>query len=162
MGGAVLGLLGYEINVIALNHKDKRINNFFIQRRTSKNMHVIPLGSAIKKSLYVLQNGEILALLGDRDFSKNGIKVDFFGRPAVVPKGPAVLKLKSGCPLILVFVIRDSDGGFTMYFEDPDGLKDEVFSEEAVARITSSIMKIFEKYIRKYPTQWYVFRRVWS
>lgn len=162
LGGAVIGMLGYKANVIALDHKESRVNDFFIKRRFLKNVNVIPLGFALKKCLRALGNNEILALLGDRDFSKNGIEVNFFNKKAIMPKGPAVLKLKTGAAVIGAFLIRDPDNSFTFYFQKPKEIKIESFNEDAVKKLTESYLEMIEDVIRKYPDQWYVFRKIWK
>ncbi len=162
LGGAALGMLGYKINVIALDHKDKRINNFFINRRVFKNMNVIPLGMALKKSIKALRNNEILAVLGDRDFSNTAIEVDFFNRPTKIPRGPAVLQIKTGAPIVTAFALREPDGTFTINFDKPEDIKESGYGEEHLKKITRSHLKVIENYVRRYPTQWSVFRSMWS
>ena len=78
LGGAVIGLLGYPFWVVVLPHKNKKVDNFFNSHRESKGIKVIPLGKAARQCFKVLRNNQLLALVGDRDFSQKGIVIDFF------------------------------------------------------------------------------------
>ena len=45
--GCRLAKLGYKLNVVALDHKDRRINDFFITQRRVSGVKVIPTGTAV-------------------------------------------------------------------------------------------------------------------
>ncbi|MCM8782750.1 MAG: lysophospholipid acyltransferase family protein, partial [Candidatus Omnitrophica bacterium] len=106
LGGAVMGVLGYPINAIALEHRNRLVNNFFVRQRCLKNERVIPIGAALKRCFSVLKNNELLAILGDKDFTNGGVVVKFFGRDTILPKGPAVFSLKTGAVIVPGFLIR--------------------------------------------------------
>ena len=44
----------------------------------------------------------MVPLLADRDFSRRGVAVEFFGRKTRMPAGPALLALQTGAPLYTV------------------------------------------------------------
>ena len=100
LAAAVVAALGYKLNVVALNHSYKKINDFFIGQRNSKGITVIPVGMAVRRCFDVLRKNEVLGMLGDRDFTNHGFKTIFFGKKAIIPKGPAAFSLKTGAPLI--------------------------------------------------------------
>ena len=161
LGGAAISLLGYKFNAVALNHDDKKVNDFFVGQRVRTGVNVIPMGSALKKCYNALRGGQVLALLGDRDFSPNGITTGFFGRKALLPRGPAAFYLKTGALIVPGFLIRMPDDSFELRFEkriayEPTG--DEAADEK---NVTDLFLKVIERYIRDYPTQWYMFRPFW-
>jgi KDO2-lipid IV(A) lauroyltransferase len=161
LGGAVISLLGYPFWAVALAHKDKRINDFFNHQRESKNLHVMPLGNAVRKSLKLLKENKFVALVGDRDFTSGGVKAEFFGRPAVFPEGPAALSLQTKTMIIPGFMLRNKDDTFTLQFEKPVEFTHTGNKGKDTASIVRSCAAIFEEYIRKYPDQWFMFRRFW-
>src|SRR3989338_7949887 len=109
MGGVVMAMLGYDMSAVALNHKHKKINDFFIKQREKKGLKVIPINFIMKSCVSTLRRKGLLALVGDRDFTNNGIVMDFVGMPTTIPKGPAMFSLKTDSPIIPgVFVRRDS------------------------------------------------------
>jgi len=162
LGGVVVGLLGYPFWAVALPHKYKKTDNFFNYQRGIKGMQVIPLGKAVKQSLEVLRKNQVLALAGDRDFSQKGIVLDFFGKPTIFPQGPAALSLKTGAAIIPAFMLRNKDDSFTFRFEAPLQFIATGEKDNDLIRLTEKYKTIFEDYIRRYPEQWYAFRRFWK
>ncbi len=161
LGGAVVALLGYPLNVVALGHKNKLVNNFFIRQRQVAKMNVIPMGAALKRCYECLAKGQMLALLGDRDFTNHGIRVKFFGRDCSIPKGPAALSLRTGASIIPTFIVRLPDDTFQFIFEKPISYATIGNFETDVQRFTESCISIIEEYVRRYPSQWFMFRRFW-
>jgi len=161
LGGVVVALLGYPFWIVALPHKYRKVNDFFNFQRGSKGINVIPLGRAARQSLDILKKNRVLALAGDRDFSGKGIVSDFFGRPAIFPQGPAALSLKTGAKVIPGFMIRNEDDTFTFKFEKPLEFISTGDKNNDLIGLTVQYKNIFEDYIRKYPDQWYMFRKFW-
>ena len=97
----------------------------------------------------------ILALAADRDFTDSGVTLDFFGVPTSIPKGPAMLSLKTGSSIVPAFFIRDKRLNYKLIFGKPievtktPGIKDD----EIIKRATEGFIPIMEKYIRQYPEQ---------
>ena len=46
-----------------------------------------------------LRENKVVCLLADRDLTATGVPVTFFGEPATMPPGPAIVALRSGAPL---------------------------------------------------------------
>lgn len=164
MGGVVMGILGYKINAVALNHKHERINKFFINQREKKGMKVITIDSMMKRCVSVLRHGELLALLGDRDFTNSGITLDFFGMPTSIPKGPAILSLMTGVPIIPGLFVRDGKFNYKFIFETPIYIKEKpgVDKDEVIKDASREFVHVMERVIKTYPDQWMVFRKFWE
>lgn len=161
LGGVVVALSGYPFWVVALPHKEKKVNNFFNYQRESKGIKVIPLGKAARKSIDVLRDNGLLVLAADRDFAGNGAVMQFFGRPAIFPEGPAALSLKTGAVIVPAFMLRNPDETFTLRIEKPIEFLSTGNKEQDMKELMKLYIKIFEGYIRKYPDQWYMFKRFW-
>lgn len=172
LGGTVIALSGYPFWVVALPHKNKKVNDFFNFQRESKGVHVIPFGKAARHCLSLLKENKMIALVGDRDFSAKGMLVDFFGKPTLFPLGPAVFSLKTHAAIVPGFMFRNPDDTFTLRIEKPinidalglpldDGSQTDSAKEKNLLKIIDSYKIIIEDYIRKYPDQWYMFKRFW-
>ncbi|MDP2941992.1 MAG: lysophospholipid acyltransferase family protein [Candidatus Omnitrophota bacterium] len=161
LGGAAVSLLGYTFNAVALDHKNKLVNNFFIRQRQTANINVIPLGMALKRCYACLKRGEALALLGDRDFLNHGLKMKFFGRDSLIPKGTAVLSLRTAASIIPTFFIRMPDDTFELTFERPITYSATGGTDEDTQLIMKKGIEVMERYIKRYPSQWYMFRNFW-
>ncbi|MBL7151654.1 MAG: lysophospholipid acyltransferase family protein [Candidatus Omnitrophica bacterium] len=162
LGGVVIALLGYPFWAVALEHKDKRVNEFFNFQRESKGMKVIPLSKAVRACLNLLKENKIVALVGDRDFSQKGIVIDFFGRPTCLPEGPAAFSLKTGAPIVPGFMLRNKDDTFTLTIEKPIEFTPCGDKNKDLKELASRYARVIEGYIRRYPDQWYMFRAFWK
>ncbi len=159
VGGAMLARSGVRLTVVALPHRNALINRFFVKRRRKKGMNVVSSERATSHLLSALRRNECIAILGDRHVLGRGIRRDFFGSPAIVPYGHVALSLRTGAPIVPTFVIREKGTRFKLCLDEPirPGHGEDAF-EDAMSRS----LRVMEKYIRKYPDQWFVFEPVWE
>jgi KDO2-lipid IV(A) lauroyltransferase len=163
LGGSVLGMLGYRMNAVVLSHKNESVNDFFIDQRNMGNFRSIEFGANLRGCYRALKNNELLALLGDRNFSNTGVVTEFFGRKALMPIGPAALALRTGAAIVPSYMIRLADDTFKFVFEEPiyaedKGRRDDAALEDVMKKYLPSV----ENAVRTYPEQWYVFRDFWG
>ncbi|HTZ11428.1 MAG TPA: lysophospholipid acyltransferase family protein [Candidatus Margulisiibacteriota bacterium] len=161
MGGIAIAQMGYPLWVVALPHKNKKVNDFFISQREDKSVKVIQLGMAVRKCFEVFKRNEILALVGDRDFTDDGIVLEFFGKPSVFPEGPAAFSLKTGAIIVPGFMFRNRDDTFTLRMEKPIEFNPGSDRKNDIRNLISLYKPLIEDYIRRYPDQWFMFRRFW-
>ncbi len=162
LGGAVASMLGYPLDVVVLSHRHRLVDDFFTRKRVEKGIKVMPVESSIKEFISALRNNRMLILAGDRNFSKKGIEVNFFGKSARVPAGMATLALRLKSPVIPGFLIREKDDSFKLIFEKPIAYKTSGDLDTDLKNFTRLCLEVIEKYVRKYPEQWAVFGQVWE
>jgi len=107
-----------------------------------------------------LQEGKLIALVADRDMSRNGIEVNFIGGTAKMPSGPAILAINTGAPLITAY-IRYTDKGIKIIFDQviiPTNLQNE---DEKISAVTQLMADNFAKHIKESPVDWHMLQRVW-
>jgi len=162
LGAFVLGTLGYPINAVVLTHRNVKINDFFKDQRSIGKLKSIEFGASLRCCYKALEANELLALLGDRDFSSNGLSVTFCGKPAIIPKGPAALSYRTGAAIVPGFIVRNSDDTFTFTFEKP--ILPEILGDKdsAIKIIMERYLPVMESYVKRYPEQWYVFKNFWN
>ena len=107
-----------------------------------------------------LQDGKLIALVADRDMSRNGIEVNFFGKTSKMPAGPAILAIKTGAPLITAYV-RYLPGGIEIIFDETIKPTHSGSEEEQIKLITQSMADNFAKRIKEYPVDWHMLQRIW-
>lgn len=161
-GAAIIAQLGYPISVIALAHKDKNVNNLFINQRAIIGVKNIALGGSVRKSRELLAKNEIIAILSDRDFSNNSVPVNFFGKTAFMPIGTAIFAIKSGCPLLPTFIVREKDDTHKLIVEKPLEFNISRNNKEDIRNIMQLVASTIEKYVRLYPEQWFMFDNPWK
>ena len=162
LGAAVVGALNYPLKAIVLEHDDKRINDFFVQKRALNKVKSIGIGATIKACFKALKENKFVAIVGDKNYTSNGIYVDFFGRKAFLPKGPAVFHLKTGAPIVFSAMIRNEDDTFTFYFDGPIKYEPTGDHKKDIKAVMDIYIKYFEKYVRDNVDQWYAFRKIWN
>ena len=107
-----------------------------------------------------LQAGKLIALVADRDMSRNGIEVNFFGKTSKMPSGPAILAIKTGAPLITAYV-RYTPGGIEIIFDETLKPTNSESEEEQIKVITQSMADNFAKRIKENPVDWHMLQRIW-
>ena len=104
----------------------------------------------------------MVLMLGDQSGSKASLYVDFFGRPAATHQGPAAFSLKTGTPIVMVFLIRQKDGTSEAVFEEVDRTGLEAYTEENIIELTRRHTAILERYIRQHPDHWLWMHKRWK
>src|SRR3989338_8849471 len=161
LGGVVISMLGYPLIAVALPHKERPVNDLFNHQRETKGITIVPLQKGVRKCIEALNENKIVALLADRDFTLNGEMMDFLGKKALLPKGPAAFSLKTGAPVIPVFVIRETDDHFLVLFGEPIFPPRDQNDAGALSKLMRRYAVVIEEKIRQYPTQWLMFREFW-
>lgn len=166
MGGIVLPMLGFPLSVVALAHKDPRVNALFNAQRETYGVRVIQTDVAVRRVADHLQQNRLIAILADRTFGSRGIAMDFLGRKTMIPKGPAFFSLKTGAPIVPVFFLRTDDGRFEINIYpsiDPPALEGQARVTDAMVRdCIRKYLTVMEQEIIKNPTQWLIFREFWQ
>jgi KDO2-lipid IV(A) lauroyltransferase len=135
----------------------------FVAYRESIGMEVLPLTGGERAPGDVLSerlraNG-MVCLLADRDLSRNGIEVEFFGEPTRMPAGPALLAIRTGAHLLPTHAYFDGDGwGLTM---DPPVELTEGRLRDRVRAATQAMADQFAVRIAQHPTDWHMLQRLW-
>ena len=168
LGGIMLALKGYKLNVLSLKDNRENISTFRERIRMKYGIKSIYVDEdsmdTIINTANALKKGGIVALLGDRDGTSRTIEVDFFGKKTKFPVGVAYFALASGAPVVPVFVVLRKNGRYQGIIEKPILFNHYQASnrDEAIKMGIQEIARIFERYIREYPDQWYNFYPFWS
>jgi len=162
LGGAVLAALGFSLSVVALTHKHDNVNKFFIEQREAKGVGVIPIGIAVRRCFKVLADNGAIALVSDRDYFDNGLQVEFFGKKAIIPKGPAIFSRRCLAPIVPVFMVRNPDDTFTLKILEPIMPVHTKNEHDDMISVTEKVVKVIEGVVKKYPEQWFIFKRFWE
>ena len=161
LAAVVLRRMGFPVAAVALPHRDPRMDRLFNQQRHRCGVTVIPAGTAaLQESLRCLKEGRLLGLLGDREFFGHGVAVSLWGRSVMLPRGPAIVSLRSRTPVVPTFLIREGRWRFRFCFEPPIWPESGSATEVAVQALTQRYGAVFERYIRQVPDQWLMFRPV--
>ena len=164
MASSVISAAGHPLSIIALSHKDPRVNAFFNRQREFFGTTVFPTTTAVRRCLEQLRKNRLIALLVDRDFGSSGVSMDFLGRKAIIPKGAALFALKTGAPLVPVALVRKDNGDFQFVFYgsiEPPAVPEDGITDEILTAFIGRYIRVIEGMVRQYPDQWLMFREFW-
>jgi KDO2-lipid IV(A) lauroyltransferase len=158
--GAYFCAKGIRLVTVAERLKPEKLFLKFLAYRQAMGMEVLPLDGRVLNTLQDrLNEGALVALVSDRDLSRSGIEIEFFGGKARMPAGPALLALRTKAPLITAFVSY-TDNGVHIEFRNvvlPSG-GDESSKVQEIVQMTA---QYFEDGISKNPHDWHMLQRIW-
>jgi lauroyl/myristoyl acyltransferase len=152
---------GITLTAVVEKLKPEAIFKKFLDYRSSIGIEPIShKEKTIPILLERLRSGKLVALVADRDMSRNGVEVDFLGGVAKMPSGPAILAIESGAPLLTAY-IRYLDKGIEITFDETIKLPVSGTKEEQIKIVTQSIANNFAKRIKDSPVDWHMLQRIW-
>ena len=159
--GAYFCAQGIPLVSVAERVKPEKLFQKFLTYRQAMGMEILALDSNTLPTLSErLNEGKLIALVADRDFSKSGVEVDFFSKKAKMPIGPAVLSLRTGAPLITAQVSYNPNG-IQIDFLGPLTPRIEGSLEERAKDLVQQCADNFEMGITKHPEDWHMLQRIW-
>jgi KDO2-lipid IV(A) lauroyltransferase len=152
---------GINLVTVAEHLKPEKLFLKFLSYRKAMGMEVLPLDGRVLGTLEQrLRQGALVALIADRDLSRSGIAVTFFGAPSRMPPGPAILALKTDAPLITAFVSY-TEIGIHIDFNEIS-IPSSGSDEEKVSNIVQKMAQQFEFGITAHPEDWHMLQRIWT
>ncbi|HTS18134.1 MAG TPA: lysophospholipid acyltransferase family protein [Verrucomicrobiae bacterium] len=159
LGASALAAMGYKLNSVALQVPDKKLDELYRHYRALRGLYPIPFGRAGREFIAAVRRNEIVGLLADRDFTGSNQTVEFFGRPARLPDGPAKLALATGAPLLPIFMVRLPDDTFAYIVEEPIWADKSRQNVDDIMRLVAAAL---ERVIRQHSEQWFLFHNLWD
>jgi KDO2-lipid IV(A) lauroyltransferase len=127
----------------------------FVAFREQIGMEVVPAGdrTSVVRLMARLRAGGNLCLVADRDLSRHGVPVTFFGEPTRMPAGPAQLALKTGAALFPV-TLRNTRRGWHATIHP-------ALAHTDVATMTQQLADAFATGIAEAPQDWHMLQPLW-
>lgn len=158
--GAYFCSKGVKLVTVAERLKPEMLFRKFLAHREAMGMEVLPLDSrSIAILAKRLREGGLVALVADRDLSKTGVTVDFFGGKARMPAGPAALSINTQAPLLTAYVSYTPSGihiDFRSIVTDSSGTQ-----QERIQEIVQRCADNFASGISEHPQDWHMLQRIW-
>lgn len=162
--GAWATLSVAPLTTVAERLRPESVYERFLRYRRSLGMEVLPLTGGAGPFPVLVERaagGGLVALLGDRDLTRAGVPVTFFGERTKMPAGPAAVALESGAHLLPATLWYDADSTwvrFHPYVEPPaTGSR-----QEKIAAMTQAVAAVFEAEIRQHPEDWHMLQPLWQ
>jgi KDO2-lipid IV(A) lauroyltransferase len=162
---AIMAAHGIPIAVVQRPRDNPLLDDLAGRLRAAGGVELLPRGSAARGVLRALRDGKVVAMPLDQNAARReGVFVPFFGRLACTRDGPARIAMKTGAPVLPVFIERIGDTlRHRVHAHPPLDLVPEGDDRDAavvenVARMTS----VIEAAIRHAPDQWIWTHRRWK
>ena len=144
---------------VAERLRPESLFNRFVAYRESLGFEVIPLSGGERPPYELLRdrlraNG-VVCLMAERDLTRQGVAVDFFGEPTRMPAGPAKLACETGAALLPTHCWFDGDGWGMQVFSPLDT------SSGDVGALTQALADRFAVNIAAHPEDWHMMQPQW-
>jgi KDO2-lipid IV(A) lauroyltransferase len=119
---------------------------------------------AVFTVLKALKRNGLTAFLVDHNSPRNeAVFLPFLNETAAVNMGPAVLAVKANATVVPVFLVRDEQGGYVFHVAPPLATGElSGTREEKIRQVAEFYTGAVEKYVRKYPEQWFWMHKRWK
>lgn len=161
--GSWLNMSGITTSAIYKPMKNPLSDEFFLSLRLNMGdaMHMISTRQGMKAYEKALKKNHVLAVAVDQNAHEKGVKVPFFNRITSIAKGTAVLKFRTDAE-ILGMVPLYQHGKFYIHFFPVKYQPISVLNDETIGQTMKTVMKAFEPWIVRYPSQWMWFHKLWG
>jgi KDO2-lipid IV(A) lauroyltransferase len=139
--------------------ESSELNRWITELRLRSGFRTIDRGSpsSAREMLNAVRRGGILGFVVDQNIRSEGVRVPFFGKPALTPIGPAKFAIRTESYVTIGFIERGADGMQHVRFTEPVQCKR---GDDPVA-LTAQVTKAIEEQIRRVPEQWVWFHPRW-
>ncbi len=152
--------MGFPLVAVVERVKPEALFNKFVEYRQNMGMEVLALdGRSMGTLMQRAREGALIALVSDRDLSRSGVDVTFFGHPARMPAGAALLAIRTGIPLITAFVSYTNTGIHIEF--NSVAIPSQGTEPERVTTVVQECADLFAKGIAKHPHDWHMLQRIW-
>jgi lauroyl/myristoyl acyltransferase len=164
--GAWVGAAGMSLVTVAEMLRPRRMFEFFADHRARLGMTIYAARAGVtRKLMAAVEEGAVVALLGDRDLKGSGPEVQFFGAPTTFPGGAASMSLQTGVPILVagVFGVVRENGrrGWDAIMSHPIEPPAEALGREAVSELTQKVATVLEGFVAMHPEEWHVLQPFW-
>lgn len=144
---------------VAERLKPESLYQRFVDYRESLGFEVLPLTGGARPPGEVLvdrlRDNGLVCLMSDRDLTRSGVQVQFFGEDTRLPAGPARLADETGAALLPVH---------TWFTDDGWGLRIHPALDTStgdIGTITQALAAHFEAGIAEHPADWHMLQPQW-
>ena len=148
-----------RFTTVAERLKPESLYRRFIDYRESLGFEVIPLSGGEQPPFELLserlRDNKLVCLMAERDLTRTGVQVDFFGEQTRMPAGPAKLAITTGAALLPVHCWYESDGTRVRFYPPLDCTSGDV------GVVTQALADVFARNIADRPADWHMLQPQW-
>ena len=157
----VSDMVGHRVTAPMEIVDDPALARWFLETRQRVGVNVVPMTDARHALLAAIRRGESVGMVSDRDLLHNGVMVPFFGHPAPIAVGPALLAVETGLPIYVGSARRAAHLRYIGKLIRLD-VPTEGRLRARVTAITANLAASFETLLADGPEQWFgAFHPIW-
>ncbi|QNP73802.1 phosphatidylinositol mannoside acyltransferase [Streptomyces roseirectus] len=162
-GAWVTTKLGTRFTTVAERLKPETLYDRFVVYREGLGMEVLPHsgGTAFGTLARRLRDGGLVCLVAERDLSKSGVEVTFFGERTRIPAGPALLAQQTGALLLPVTLWYDDTAVMRGQVHPPIEVPESGTRDEKTSVMAQALADVFASGIADHPEDWHMLQRLW-
>ncbi len=149
---------GYPFSLVARDPENPKLARFINSARERIGMESIPdkpRMTCVSRCLNALKQNRVLFIQIDQNAPATEAWVDFFGYLVPTFKGPVIFSLRTGAPILPMFILRESDRLHRILIHPAYGLKLTGNMSHGIIENIARLTKIVESVIREHPEQWW-------
>ncbi len=112
----------------------------------------------LQMALRVLTRGEILLLLIDWNLTPRPVDIDFLGRSTPLPRGAAVLAMRTGAPVVFSCIVSQPDRKYRLIIGPAFQVINTGAKGDDIAANMRQFIQSLEPYVWRFPEQWYTWQ----
>jgi lauroyl/myristoyl acyltransferase len=148
-----------SFTTVAERLKPDSLYRRFIEFRETLGFEVVPHSGGERPAFEVcaerLRQNKFVCLMADRDLTRSGVRVDFFGEPTMMPAGPAKLAIATGARLLPAHIWYEADSCAIRMYDPVDT------SSGDIGAITQALADKFAENIAAHPADWHMLQPQW-
>jgi Kdo2-lipid IVA lauroyltransferase/acyltransferase len=152
---AAARLAGYPLAIVVRPLDSPTLDVLAADLRRKTGAMLIEKRGALRPVLEALRRGGMVGILLDQNAARReGVFVPFFGRAASTSRSIALLSIRTGTPVIPIFIRREGPGRHLVLVAPPLARPAVNDPEQAVVELTARCTQAIETAIRSMPEQW--------
>lgn len=161
---------GLDITVLVHTRHAQAFNGMLAQLDPRSQLNLLQVtemtpAMAMQLSAHIAQGGFVV-IAGDRVPVSGSPRIalaPFLGQRAAFPVGPYVMAAVLGCPLYMMFAVREGERGYALHFER---LREQVAlprrdRDAVLAQLAAEYAARLEYHARRAPLEWFNFYDFW-
>ena len=141
----------YACSVIVRPVRNPYIYKWVQDLRRSTHLNPVDKNQSVRPILTELKNNHLMAILIDQWAGKDGLWIDFFGKPTSTTSIPARLAKRTGAALIPAYCLRTAPGHYKILVQPEVEIERGADYE---VQTTLQLNRRLEKMLLTYPEQW--------
>ncbi|MFH2035595.1 MAG: lysophospholipid acyltransferase family protein [Candidatus Zixiibacteriota bacterium] len=160
--GGWLSAMGLPVDFVVGRQHNKHIDKMFSELRKAHGVGIIYANVSARHAIRALRDNRVIGLMADQHSASKGAIVNFFGRKAATPKGPASFCISNNCPMIFGVLIREKYNRYKILINPPIYPDSKADRKDDIVRILQEYTNQLEEIVRQYPEQWMWTHRRWK